>query len=175
MIELADLREALKIDEDDTSQDDYVTALEAAAVAYVERVTDRYFGPPAARTEYLSAMGGREVWLRETPVAVAPATDPVITVLLDDVEVDAADFAVRERRLRHTSGWGTAYTESDLVVTYAAGYVAGGEPEDIRKAVTEIVGLWYYKRIPIADAAAGGAEVPHMASAILRTWKRVVA
>jgi uncharacterized phiE125 gp8 family phage protein len=143
MILLGTLKAALKLDPDDTSEDEYLESVEAAAVAYLERATGRYFGRLEERTEYLTGTGAQEVWLAEPP-----AGD--VTVTSDGTAVAADDFTVRGRRLRHASGWwGSPRWSTDLVVTYTAGYPAGLEPADIRHAVTKLASFWFEQRVPV--------------------------
>lgn len=171
MISVEDLRLALRLDPDDTDEDPFLEALEAAAVAYVERATGRYFGPPAPRTEYLAASGAQELYLADAPVAVSPSTDVVVVATLDGAEVDEADYTIRGRVLRHSSAWGWSGGPGDLVVTYSAGYVAGEEPADIREAVVQLVGHWYENRIPVALGTVA-PEIAHTLRDMLAPWKR---
>lgn len=163
MITLALLKAAIKTaDPSDTSEDAYLTALEAAAVAALERWTGRYYGPVAARTEYLSGTGAQEIWLAETPTTA-------VTVTSDGTAVDAGDFELRGRRLRHDSAWGSEYYPTDLVLTYSAGYAAGAEPADIRQAVLQLVTLWYEERLPLGEIPD---EAPFSVRAIIDANRR---
>ncbi|MDB4952078.1 MAG: hypothetical protein JWM27_4727 [Gemmatimonadetes bacterium] len=154
MIDLDTLKLALRLDAADTTEDALLTQYEAAAVAFCERVTGRYFGPPAEVTEYLEGTGGRELWLADAPV-----DGEVVTVSVDGTELAAEDFEVRGRRLR------LAYASSpslglywcapngasvDVAVTYTRGYAPGDEPADARQAVLLLVGHWYETRVPVA-------------------------
>lgn len=150
--------------EDDTTEDALLEEYEAAAVAFVERYTGRYFGEPVARTEYLVGTGAQEVWLSETPAGA-------VAVLSNDVAVDAGDFTVRGRRLRHASIWGAPWLPTDLAVTYTAGYAAGEEPADIRVAVMELVGKMYEYRTAVAEAVL--SEVPMGVRETLNAWRRI--
>lgn len=171
MIELADLKLALRLDPDATTEDDYLEALEAAAVAHVERATGRYFGPVVERTEYLRGDGRQEIYLQEEPAATGASPAVVIAVTSDGEDVSGDDYEVRGRILRHTSAWGLALYPTDLVVIYDAGYEAGEEPADIRQAVTTLVAHWYEFRIPVALGTVA-PEVAFTLREMLAPWKR---
>lgn len=173
MIALSVLRAHLH--EPPTADNALIRQYEQAAVARMERETGRYFGAPVARTEYREATGQREIWLAETPTGT-------VSVTSDGTVVPAADFTLRERRLRHTSRWGAPWTPADLVVSYEAGYTASGTaeeasvaaPDDIREAVLDLVTLYYVERIPVS-ATAGVTEMPHRVQAVINSWRRIVA
>jgi hypothetical protein len=165
MIDTETLKAHLRLDPDETIEDALLDEYEAAAVAYVERYTGRYFGPPAERVDYLEGTGAREMWLSEEPTGV-------VVVVSDEVEVEAEDFTVRGRRLRHASAWGLSAYPTDVVATYSAGYAAGEEPADIRVAVMELVGKMYKYRTPIVTDAVS-AEIPHGVRDTLNRWRRI--
>lgn len=170
MIALATLRAHLK--EPDASENGLIRAYEQAAVQYVEKETGRYFGAPAPRTDYRTGAGQQEIWLSEVPTGV-------VTVTRDGAAVDAAEFSTRERRLRHTSAWGTAAYPVDLVIAYEAGYTESGAgeevdiaaPADIRAAVLELVARMHGYRSPIVTGTIV-AQLPHGVRETLNHWRR---
>lgn len=174
MISLADLKLALRID--GTAEDNYLTALEAAAVAAVERWTGRSFAESGARTEYLTGAGIDRLWLAETPAA-----DPALTVTeaaypgAETTAITAADadgYVIRERTLVRRGGiWHAGY---EYAVTYTAGYAAGEEPADIRQAVMQLVGHWYENREPVVVGTVA-APIPLTVRDLLAPWRRYVA
>lgn len=163
MISLAELKEALKLGAD-TSEDGYLGRCEQAAVRYVEAVTGRYFGVPTARTEYFQTYGQPTIWLSETPTGA-------VTVTADGVAVDAADFSVRGRVLKHDSGWGHA-SGVEIAVTYTAGYAAGQEPADIRLAVIQLVGHWMENREGVVVGTIT-KEMEFGVRDLLSPWRKV--
>lgn len=167
MISTAALKLALVIDATDTSQDTYLARLEAAAVAFVERATGHYFGPPAPRVEYADAVGQREIWLRDTP---SPQT--VVTVEIDGAAVDPASFTLRGRRLRHATRWGSPAYPADARISYTAGFAPDAGPADIEQAVVEIVAAAYENRAPGKDS---DMSVPERTAALLRSARRMAA
>lgn len=59
MISLELLKDALGIDADDTSADDELVRLEAAAVAFLSNETGLYLGPVGEQVEYINGDGTR--------------------------------------------------------------------------------------------------------------------
>lgn len=171
MIALAMLRAHLK--DPPAAENGLVRAYERAAVAYIERRTGRYFGAPVAQTEYLRGVGQREIWLAEVPIGP-------VALEADGTAVDAADFTVRGRRLRHVATWGSAAYPVDIVATYTAGYTTSGTgeevdiaaPDDIREAVLELVTLHYEQRLPVAIGTVA-AKIPHRVEEIIQAHRRV--
>lgn len=148
MIGLDELTEHLEV-EPDTEDIEMLVVLEKAAVAVVERITGRYFGPRAARTDYLSGNGMRVLRLDEIPIIeVGP---PAVTLTVERETsfnvwetVDAADYSVRENELVHRTCWTRG--RKNYRVNYTAGYEAGSEPEQIRVAVKRQVARTYRQR-----------------------------
>lgn len=167
MIPLRTLKGALRLDPDSTAEDEHLELLEAAAVAYVEDETGRYYRAPAERTERVEANGQRSLWLTSDPVGD-------VAVTLDGAAVDAADFEVFGRELRHANYWGRSIAPVVAEVTYTAGYEPQEAPADIRFAVVQLVTHWYENRLPVAFAAAP-QEIPMAAAQILRNHRRAVA
>ena len=165
MIPLAELKSALRIDADQDAHDADLLRLEPAAVAACERVTGRYFGPPATLKETVEGTGQRELWLRNEPHEVASVTivgNPggALAQL-----VPATFYAVRGRRLVGAGGWGYESWPHEYEVVYSAGYEPGTEPADVRQAVHDLVALWFEQRIPGA--------VPPRVDELLSPWKIV--
>lgn len=143
MITLATLKAHLGIT---TSADDAVlTALEQAAVEFVQNFTGRYFGPPDETTEIFDGVyPSRALYPLEVPFGTpAPvlesrnsdntwtAIDPVDYELIGSGFYPLSDFPTGTRNIR---------------ITYTRGYEAGEEPADIRAAVINIVGAMYSAR-----------------------------
>jgi hypothetical protein len=177
MVPLAELLTHARASDADA---DLIVAYEAAAVQHVQRLTGRYFGPPAERTEYVAGEGQRELILVND---IAP--EGTVAVVMDGTAVPAEDFEIRGRRLRHVSGWGhPGYAAADLVVTYTAGYAVTqpaddyddpiadvAAPDDVRQAVRLLVAHWYEFRIPVAL----GTVAPEVAAGLrdlLAPWVR---
>lgn len=159
MISVASLKKHLRI-EHITTDDAYLADLEAAAVAFVERETGRYFGSVGARTEYVTGLGTDTMWLRESPILSTPIVAGDMTVLerADPGDpgtaiVVATDFVVRGSRLvRIDDVWTRGY---EYQVTYNAGNAAGAVGEEIQNAVRSLVALWYTHRTQSEERTAG--------------------
>lgn len=156
MIELDDLRTVLK--DPDHAEDEYIRALETAAVAYVEKQTGKYFGTAADATEVVSGTGTADLWL---PGPVASVTSVAERAFAgdDDTAVAAADddgYVVRGDRLVRKGGgvWARGY---EYEVAYSRG--AEAAPADIQEAVRKLVVLWFSRRLPVSDVQV--SELPH--------------
>lgn len=175
MIAIADLRNALRV-EDDTpaAENDLIRDYERAAVAFVERDTGRYFGPAVERTDYFTAYGQPVLWLENTPAGA-------VTVTSDGTAVDAADFETRGRRIVREGGWGDYRRPVEIAATYTAGGTVPDPvgapdvweaPADIRNAVRMLTGHWYENRIPVATGTVA-PEIKLTVDAILGKWRRL--
>lgn len=179
MISLDLLRIALK--EPDHAEDDYILELESAAVAYIENQTGRYYGPERTRTEVVVG-GGRSTLYLEGPILLDAYDAPHVVSVYEAtyagaeqteiVEGDDDGFVVREAVLHRKDGraWLRGY---EYEVEYLQGYAAGDEPGDIRKAVVDLVMLWFNIRLPVALGTVA-PEVPHNVSAIIQAHRRMV-
>lgn len=195
MIAIETLRLHLGLGDDET-YDELLTEWERTAVAYVQAVTGRYFGPYDVVTEELS--GAKcyatarcrpdRLYLTDIPVSELDY-DPEepIEVLVDygDPATAVEDFTVRrttyEAWLERTTPWhaGTLYR-----VTYVRGYADGAEPETIRSYVIAWVKRQYELRgqTGIASKTMGGYSVTYSrevredsaADALLAPWIRPV-
>lgn len=160
-----------------SSESDYLTALELAAVAHVERGTGRYYGSVAATTEYIEGNGTRDLWLAEAPAAspapvVTEAVYPGATTTTIDPD-GAAGYLVRGLRLVRKNGlvWSLGY---EYAATYTRGYAPGSEPADIRHCVKMIVAHWYERRIPMPKVGENLAfPVPLHAQSIINANRRL--
>jgi hypothetical protein len=120
-----------------TSDAAIVEELEAQAVAHVERVTGRYFGPVREVTEILRGNGSARLWLAETPIDGVTVAEAA-RVGDEPGDMDAAAFALRvsgnEAALERRGGkvWDAG---AEYHVTYSHGYEDGEEPADVRRAV----------------------------------------
>lgn len=158
---------------------EYVRALEAAAVAHVERATGKYFGPVRTRTEYVRGDGRGELHL-DGPVASDVYDAPLITSVNESayvggeqtelLESDDDGFVVRDSVLHRKSGvWSRGY---EYEVIYQQGYDEGEEPADIRQAIMQLVTLWHEIRLPVALGTVA-PEVPHNVSEIIAAHRRM--
>lgn len=172
MLIFDELRDELNVDS--TSETDYVEALEASAVAYIEKRTNRYFGPVAQTTEYVIADGSTKLWLAEAP-STLPASvierafpgatsSTTITAAADDGYTQRGICLVRKGYI-----WSPGF---EYEVTYERGYASGEEPADIRQAVAQLVGHWYENRLPVGDIGVSATALPHHVDATLRAWTR---
>lgn len=166
--------------------------LEAAAVAHVERVTGRHFGPVESVTEIIrgnDACRGRLLYLRDLPAEVGGATTVTIEYGAIDADVLEADtdFLLRqsgtEAWLERTDGarWSSHY---EYHVTYDRGYLPGAEPEEIRAYVLGWVAeRWSLRgREGVLSESIGGYSISltsritdrgHL-DALIAQWRRPV-
>lgn len=194
MIGIPELRRHLN-PADSGAEDAYAAELEAAAVALVERLTGRYFGPVRTTTEFVIGTGSRV--LRVDGPIVTVGYEPIVVVNErlysgdDPAEITAgADdgFVVRDDALYRKGGrvWFCGY---EYEITYQQGYAEGTEPADIRLAVMQIVGLWYAKGLDsqaglvqsetignysytLSAAAAEAVQLPVVISSV-NAWRRM--
>lgn len=162
----------------DQSGLEYVRALEAAAVALIERQTGKYFGPVRTRTEYVLGTGSGMLYL-EGPVATDVYDVALITSVNEaayaggeqtEIDLDEDDgFVVREEVLYRKGGgvWSRGY---EYEVVYQQGYDPGEEPADIRQAVMQLVTHWFDNRAPVSEAAMH--EVPLGVSDVIAANRR---
>lgn len=139
MIPTAEIKRALGIPTADTSRDTDIAYAEAAAVAYVERATGRYFGEPREFIQYFDGAQTAALYLDEPPLV------DIYGALLDPFEVASragATWTAAETDTYDIDGARVIAVDSvwasgsrNLRVTYTAGYEAGTEPADIRAAV----------------------------------------
>ena len=176
MIDLPVLKAALNIPEGYTEHDDYLVALEAAAVSYVQRRTGWYWGPEQEVEITLCGSGTRDLWLPDHASEVSRVVE--WSVYGVDNELPAESYALRLEpgsthglRLSRRDGelWLPGY---EYAVTYTRGYEAGTEPEDIRQAVIGLVALWFEVRLPIVMAGMSSAPVPDHVAAILAARRK---
>lgn len=180
MISTALLKTALRID--GTDQDDYLTELEAAAVGFVQRYTDRYFGASESVTRSLRGDDTPVLWLPDhaasSGIAVTEREYPgdtgtTITAGDDDGYVtdrpsslDSDKVAALVRSGGHV--WERAH---EYDVTFTRGYAAGSEPADIRQAVIALVAWWYEQRTPVAMGTIVPVAPLHVEDA-LHPWRK---
>lgn len=149
MIDLADLKRAIRLEQDNVYEDDYLSTLEVNAVAWLEAQTGRYFGAAdAAHVEWVYGTGTRSLWLADTPSAVnsvAERSDPGVT------STAITNYQQRGRELVREDGdlWMAGY---EYEVDYDRGYAAGAEPADVRQAVIGLVVEWFENRLPSEQA-----------------------
>lgn len=160
-------------DPDATIEDGVLQQYEEAAVAYVERATGRYFGPPAERVEILDPSGADVLWLAEAPIAdPAEGRETVVAerrgAEWTDLDAEETPYELDGRQLYREGGW--ARGRRSVRVTYWAGYSAGNEPADIRQAVLELAALYYEERLPVGEMTA---EVPHGVREIINRHRRI--
>lgn len=121
-------------------------ALERGAVAFIERQTDRYFGPPEEITEYVTGAGGRRIWLRDHPIVDEYHALAIVERSYpggDATEISDSVWQLRESdrefplvRLGSDGPWTRDF---EYAVTYWRGYEEGDEPADIRQLVLDLV------------------------------------
>ncbi len=179
MIPIDDLRTHLKIR--NTSHDTDLLALEASAVAYLQRRLGWFIGEEEQVTEYIEGSGHGRLWLADTPAAaidevferVAPGADPVTITA-----ADADGFLERGKCLVRKNGlaWGRGL---EYEVPYTRGYGSLDDPspptnlppDDVQRMVLFLVAHWWERRVPIVRAGEAGT-VPHHLESMIQAAKR---
>lgn len=131
----------------DPDRDVVLVDLEAAAVAFVQRETGRYFGEAQTFTEYFDGHGAVELFLKESPAALTSVherCDPGDSW----VEItDSSDDGWELRGLKLLRKGGSVWeVGSEYRVIYDFGFTEGQEPADIRMLVIDLVKFWYRQR-----------------------------
>lgn len=159
MIGLSSLKALLDIEQSDTTYDDLLVDMEDEAVAYIERATGRYFRGVAEVAIPLRGEGGTRLYLPEIPVG-----DPSAMVEVQYPGATETDLAVSTDYIVRSNGsgawlerangsvWENGYT---YTLTYERGYEAGSEPPEVRRAVKDLVRLWFRSR---STAGAGSVR-----------------
>lgn len=169
MIPLPLLKLALRVaDPDDTTEDPLLQEYEAAAVAWVEKETGRYFGEEEAAAEFVVPGNGTPVlWLPEYASAVSAVKSRAYlggtetTIATGDSDGWALRLApgrTHGNQLIRRGGslWDLAL---DYVVTATIGYGEGAAPADIRELVMKLVAGMNRFRTPAVTGTIV-AEVP---------------
>lgn len=144
IVQLAALKLALGIDEDDTSQDALLTALETRLATWVQEQTHRVFTTPAERVEYRSGSGARELYITGHLDVATPTDDDILieerplygggdwtTLVLDE------DYEVRNTgAILRADGWPWS-RDMEYRITYEDGYTSA--PQDVQELVIELV------------------------------------
>ena len=150
MIPAADLAEYLGLEDPSARDLDRLEKLEAAAVAFVQTWTGRYFGPPVEHSEVLIGAGSGRIWLSHAPVAVGdgplvileerayPGADPHPLVIDEDFGVVVSGGEAELVRYSPALNWSRGY---GYTARYHRGYPEGEEPADIRQLVTDLVAV----------------------------------
>jgi hypothetical protein len=185
VIPVSDLKTALRIDtlEDayaEEAQVAYLEDLEAAAVAWIERRTGRYFGPPLEDAEYV--LPGSAAGTLRLPERAAEITSVASRSYLggEETVIGEDDDDGWLLRLRAGGSHGTeilrrggVFWDSALeyVVTATVGYEPSEEPPDIRQAVTYLVSHWWEHRVPVAVGTVA-PEIEFTLRDLLGPWIR---
>lgn len=171
-ITLADVRAHLRADPNDTSEDDYINSLMAAAVAFVDG--DGMLGRAMITqtwAEYVSQSPG---WVR---LGMGPFIALVSVQYYDDAgALQTATLGDFETRLqddfvickpKENREWPTADVRADAIkITYTAGFGAAADvPAGIKHALMLIVAHWYQNRE--AATEAGMHNLPMAVDALI--------
>lgn len=176
-ITLGEARTHLRVDSDDTSQDDLITGLVTSAREWCENYCRRSF---CDRTLVMRMdCFPCEIWLPRGPLlAVSSITyldsaGASQTLATDQYQVDAFFMPPR---IVPPLGVVWPYTQAGAInavtVTYTAGYGTGGSPEDLsvvpsslKAAMKLLVGHWYENRELMGPVTM--AEIPMAVKSLL--------
>jgi uncharacterized phiE125 gp8 family phage protein len=165
MIDIAALRQHLRIGHE--LDDALLETYEAAAVAYLERTMDRYFGPPRSRVVVLR--GSAVLYLDGPVVSVVDVTVRSYPADEGEALTVGTDYTVVGDSVRLTwpyaHGW-------EYEVEYTQGYAAGTEPADVQLAVLQLVAQWYESRMPVVVGTIA-ANIPNSVAALIAAGRRV--
>jgi hypothetical protein len=162
MIPAAELKAALKIEDDQVAEAGYLEALERKAVAFCELKTGRHFGESEQLTEVMEGAGNGELWLANEPAEILSVTMLAAPGGADEV-VDPATYVIRGRRVLSAGAWGAEYWPRDVEVVYAPALDSPTETRDrdlVRGVILQLVALWYEVRLPVALGTIA-PPVPH--------------
>lgn len=177
MISTADLQEWMKADDADAPM---LRILEEAAVKAAERITGRYLGVTATRTETIRSQN----W----PLTLQ--NDPIGGVITSLSQWDGSTYAVVPSTDYYVDGTfiysNSTYTPPTVSpwtprfqAVYQAGYTVDAldadvwaAPSDIRMAVMLMVGHWMENREAVI-VGTNALEVPLTARALLDAYTRV--
>lgn len=157
MIPVSEIKTWLGIDSTDSTYDTVLGQLETRAVAFVSRVTGRYFGGTATTSEIIEGTDQKRLWLSEPSTVTATAMAVVYVANPGDststLTATAADgWQVRtegnEGYLIRKGGniWFEPY---EYTVTYTRGYATSGAatsasiavPGEIRQLVLDLIAV----------------------------------
>jgi len=146
VIPLAVLKARLKVTgtaDDTTANDAILQRLIDGATAALGRELARYLGPPTQQRETRHGgpyLGLPVIFLFQEPVADSTATVETRTAPGQAWEaVDAADYVLEGRALRHASAWPAG--RANVRITYTAGYAVGSGPPELMDLVYDLVAL----------------------------------
>lgn len=186
MVDRNALKRTLRLRAGDTSRDDDLDAVIAAAIDHIQKATGRYFGEDgASMTEYLTGNGTVTLFLKEAP---STADDATITITEKEypnsagtvIEADDDEgYIVRGRKVLRCGGavWDKGFeyqVEYDVAATAA--------PDDVLQAVLALAAyFWRTNQAPgvRSESISGHSytiasidEVPGLA-AVIGHYRRV--
>jgi hypothetical protein len=146
VIPLSLVKSRLKITgtgDDTVANDAVLQRLIDGATAALSRELGRYLGPPAEQRE--TRHGGPYKGLPVIFLFQDPVADTDVTVATRTApgqaweDVDAADYVLEGRALRHASAWPAG--RANVRIIYTAGYAVGAGPLELLDLVTDLVAL----------------------------------
>lgn len=141
IVPLDELKLALGLDPLSTDDDLLLTLLESQAAAFVNSQTERNWGAPADRTEFIKGLGIPTLYLRGHVDGAIVSVRRRAMNAADFEDVDVADYIVRGDTLMTTGArWSHLY---EYEVVYSDGYELGFAPADIRALVADLVAVAY--------------------------------
>lgn len=177
-VSVAEARQHIELVSSDTSHDDYLSALIAAAREHVETETGRQLVTASLRLKLdRFPVGRRPIWLPKPPAASVTSigyTDTsgsAATVSGGDYSLLADDEPARVVPVYGLNWPSARLVEQAVTVTYQAGYgAATAVPQSIKQAILLMVGHWFEQR----EAAITGtiiSEVPLAAQRLIANHK----
>lgn len=181
-VTLAEAKEHLRVDSDQTEEDDLISGLIAAAREHVENlcgplisqtIEQRMSEWPSDGTIRLSKPRVQSV----TSIKYLDEAGTEYTVTSTDYTLDASEEHRPKVILKYDKSWPTAtlFNVNPIRILYIAGYGDNGSyvPFAIKAAMKLIIGHLYQNRIPVYIGTGIVAELPLAVDALLanyRTW-----
>lgn len=174
IVSLAQVKQLLGIELDDTSEDDHLTQLILAATVFVESETHWRFDTPIEKTEYQVLPGFRAMYLRghvdtSTPPESESAFDSTVHIAARGVGdvggtwedlVEGEDYERREDTILFAGPYGFHgwwWNSWPYGVEFRATYMDGfwEAPEDIQQLILSMVSRQYTTETDLASGVAG--------------------
>lgn len=174
-VSLAEVRQHLRIDADDTSQDVVMQALIAAARDHVEQVTRSALG---VQTWQWIANGFPD---EDTLALGKPPLTSVTSITYVDTNGATQTWAASnyvvwpglpgQVRLAYDASWPSVREQpASVTVTFEAGYTAATLPPSLRAAILLLVGHWFEQRQAVVTGTIA-TEVPLTVQALVGPYR----
>lgn len=177
LLPLAECKEHVAIEPDETEFDGLIELFRDAAIEYVERACSVKLAPVTGLT--WSAQGLPSATCETVTLGVWPVTEITAVAWLDsdggDVTGDPADYRVTAKgTVRPAIGgqWPSG-VGGDVVMTFSAGFAAGAAPRSLLQAAKMFMAHLFANREAVITGTISG-EIPLGVTALLVPFRPVV-